>query len=349
MEKKQSSRRKGFAQTPTRYQPSRCPKGAEIEVGSSAIERYRATVMRKVQVGRVLVMVVSFGAALACASEITSRSPDEPRLEAPVPACFVRLPARPNPGGMMRQLSEREYFKLVFSQAGGEQPQAGAEGVLCNQVAAFKSEAFAGATSRLGPNVQFAEELVMYGSGPNRLRVVWFRTHEKQPGKAIGTLAVVRTTEEFAQVFALGTFEGAFETSRFSVERLGDEMLVSAVDDGCGAVKPGAECDSDMYLFKVELGQLRPILQVPVERVRHAAKPANTPAYAGVDQVTYHLEAAPSYEATQLSLLEQVTTTVQPSGKEVARAERERWLTFYGKESQWSEPSLWDRETAPAP
>src|SRR5690606_30313925 len=244
----------------------------EIEVGSRARERYRGCVMRRVPVGRLLGMVVSFGAVLGCASDITLRSADEPRFEALVPACFVRLLARSNPGGMMRQLSEREYFKLVFSQALGEQPQAGPDGVLCTQVAAFKSEAFSGATSRLGPNVQFAEELVTYGSGPNRLRVVWFRTHEKQPGKAIGSLAVVRTTEEFAQVFDVGTFEGAFETSRFSVERLGDELLVSAVDDGCGAVKPGAECDSDLYLFKVELGQLRPILQVPVERVRHAGK-----------------------------------------------------------------------------
>jgi hypothetical protein len=185
----------------------------------------------------------------------------------------------------------------------------------------------------------------VFGSGPNRLRVVWFRTHETRPGRAVGVLAVVRTTEEFAQVFGLGTFEGAYETSRFTVERLGDEFLVSAVDDGCGAVRPGEECDSDLHLYKVELGELRPILQIPVERVRHAEKPSDTPAYAGVDRVVYHLEAAPSYDAAQLSLLEQVTTTVQPSGKEVARAERERWLTFYGDRSQWSEPSLWDRET----
>lgn len=316
----------------------------EIEVGSGARERYRARVMRRVQVGPVWGVVVSF-LALGCASDITSRSADEPRLEAPVPACFVRLPARPNPGGMMRQLSEREYFKLVFPHASGDHPQAGAEGLLCNQTAAFKGAAFSQASSRLGPDVQFAEELVTYGSGPNRLRVIWFRTHETKPGRSVGTLAVVRTTEEFAQVFALGSFEGAFETSRFSVERLGDELLVSAVDDGCGAVKPGEECDSDLHLYKVELGELRPLLQVAVERVRHAPKPANTPAYAGVDKVVYHLEAAPSYDATQFSLLEQVTTTVQPSGKEVARAERERWLNFYGKNSQWSEPSLWDRET----
>src|SRR5690606_32334771 len=91
----------------------------EIEVGSRGRERYRGRVMRRVQVGRVLGMVVSFGAVLGCASDITSRSADEPRLEAPLPACFVRLPARSNPGGMMRQLNEREYFKLVFSQASG--------------------------------------------------------------------------------------------------------------------------------------------------------------------------------------------------------------------------------------
>ncbi len=252
----------------------------------------------------------------------------------------------------MRQLKESEYFQLVFTKAAGEQLEAGPEGLLCNRSAAFHSPAFAASSSRLGPDVRFAEELVMFGSGPNRLRVVWFRTHETRPGRAVGTLAVVRTTEEFAQVFGLGSFEGSAETSRFSVERLGDELLVSAVDDGCSAVKPGEECDSDLHLFKLELGELRPILQIPVERVRHAGKPTDTPAYAGVDRVVYHLEAAPSYEAGQVSLLEQVTTTVQPSGKEVARAERERWLTFYGARSQWSEPSLWDRETqveTPAP
>lgn len=306
-------------------------------------------VMRRVQVGFLLGVVASVGVGGGCAADIQSRSADEPRLEAPVPACFVRLPARSNPGGMMRQLSEREYFQLVYPQAAGagEDVEAGADGVMCNQIAAFKSPAFTGASSRLGPNVRFAEELVLFGSGPNRLRMVWFRTHETKPGRALGTLAIVRTTEEFAQVFALGSFEGATETSRFSVERLGDELLVSAVDDGCGTVKAGEECDSDLYLFRAELGELKPILHVPIERVRHAPKPANTPAYAGVERVTYHLEATPSYEASQISLLEQVTTTVQPSGKEVARAERERWLTFYGERSQWSEPSLWDRETAP--
>lgn len=247
----------------------------------------------------------------------------------------------------MRQLNEREYFQLVFPKAISEPVAAGQEGVLCNQSAAFQTSAFQDARSRLGAQVNFAEELVVYGSGPNRLRVVWFRTHETNPGRAVGTLAVVRTTEEFAQVFALGTFEGAFETSRFSVERLGDELWVAAVNDGCGAVRPGEECDSDLHLYKVELGQLRPMIQIPVERVRHAQKPSDTPAYAGVERVVYRLEATPSYDAAQLTLLEQVTTTIQPANKEVARAERERWLTFFGERSRWSEPSLWERETQP--
>lgn len=287
------------------------------------------------------------GLVVGCASEVQSRSPDSPRTEAPIPACFVRLPARANPGGMMRQLNEREYFQLVFPKAVSEPVAAGPEGLLCNQSAAFQTQPFEGARSRLGAQVNFAEELVVYGSGPNRLRVVWFRTHETNPGRALGTLAVVRTTEEFAQVFALGTFEGTFETSRFSVERLGDELWVSAVDDGCGAVKPGEECDSDLHLYKVELGQLKPMIQIPVERVRHAQKPSDTPAYAGVERVVYRLEATPSYDAAQLTLLEQVTTTIQPANKEVARAERERWLTFFGERSRWSEPSLWERETQP--
>ena len=73
---------------------------------------------------------------------------------------------------------------------------------------------------------------ITYGSGGDRLKIVWLRTHKFPDGTAAGPLAVIRSGERFADLFAMGALRSPSEKTKLGSARMGGDFLVTAESDG---------------------------------------------------------------------------------------------------------------------
>ena len=272
----------------------------------------------------------------ACAEPAQSVSSDPSRRGAPLPACVVRLPPQKNPA-FMRQLTEEEYWKLVFpgyDEQAGILPQSP---LTCTGQGAFKHPAFEGSEANAAPLRPQSGDLV-FGGGANRIKVVWFKTHTRPDGDAVGVLALVRTVDEYAEMYALGAYRGNPKQSRFGLERMGSELLVTALDDRCTGRGVNDPCDTTLVTYLPWSGQLKELAQIPLQRVRFAT--GSEPGVSG--KIEYTLVTSPSFKAHGIELLEQVAAK-DSEGRELRKAEHLRTLSWANDRMTASADSLWDR------
>lgn len=287
---------------------------------------------------RLGVVTLLAGWASSCAEPLQSVTADPSRSTSPPPSCVTRLASTPDSErGFMRQLTEPEIFGAVFPRFDSEGKVLPEGAVACNGLPVFDDPAFAGTGPRGGYPVRLGDDSVTYGRGANRMRVVWLKTHQAEDGVLAGPLAIVRTVENLAEVYAVGAYRGHPESSRFGVERMGTEFVVTAVDEGCHGRPQGAPCDSLLTVYVPWQGKLERLVSAPLERVRYYS--GGEPGAIGV--VEYTLVATPTYEDRVIRLLEQVTAT-DSAGRELRRAERARLVFVDGQTAQPSTESLWD-------
>jgi hypothetical protein len=288
---------------------------------------------------------MTFGALFGCAAPSQSRVPDPSRSTSPVPACILRLPPRGvATGGTMRQLDERGYWRLVYSEDDQSSESVPREALACNGRPAFDGEAFNGARPVGGGAIAIREGAILYGGGANRLRILWFQTHELPDGRTAGPLALVRTLEDYAEAYAIGSYAGSKDKTRLGLERMGADIVVTAVNDGCNGAPPGQDCDSTLHVYFPFRGELVELAAIGLERVRTAV--GTEPGVAGA--VEYKLVTSPTYEKGGIKLLEQVSTTAE-DGRKLRRAELQRFLKRIDGRVAASDKSLWDRMYAKAP
>ena len=288
--------------------------------------------------------------ASACAeSERPPRVEDEARVMAPVPACITPLPARTTAtAGTMRNLREDQYWQLVFPAFDDDRKLLPVDALACTGARVFDDPMFAGGTTRGSP-IQVQEGDILYGSGGDRLRILWMRTHKWNDGGEAGPIALVRTKEDFAEVYAIGAYRRATPQTTFQAERVGTEFLVSATDDGCQGLPKTAPCETKVTLFLPRFGKLVPLVAIDTERRAYAS--GSEPGVSG--NIEYRLTASPQYSAAGVSVFEQVKAT-DSTGRVLRKTELERVMLLHDGKLESSSDSIWGRtypggSSAPVP
>lgn len=274
---------------------------------------------------------------MGCGHELVSRSPDPTRKVAPVPACVHYLDPRGAPApGLMRTLTEEEYWQAAFGIEPSQPVELSPETLDCRGEPVLASERLAGASLTSAPFTPRGEEIV-FGGGPDRLRVAWLRTHRTDRGDSAGPLVMIRAFEQTAEVYGIGVFRGTDRT-RFLVQRSGDQALVLAKTDDCTG-NEGIECETTLAIFQQRLGALDHVGSVLLERVAFAQ--GTERGVAG--SIKYHLTSVPHFEGGGIRLHEQMSV-IDAQGREVRRGEVDRYFDVREDRLELpTEPSLWDR------
>lgn len=264
-----------------------------------------------------------------CPSPPQSKSADPTRALAPVPACVRSLP-RSGDAGFSAQLPEEEYWGLIVP-TWKDKMDAETEVRSCSGVPIFAeddSEKF-----RLAPAARM-EGRITYGGGANRLKVVWLRSHEADNGLEAGPLALVRVVDNYAEVYGVTSYEGDPERVRFDLERLGGEVVVTAIDDACAGAE-GA-CDTVLRVFRPNAGRLDELAEIGLQRVRKTR--GLEPGISG--ELNAKLVASPEYKMDGIHLIEEFTLT-DAVGRSVHRAQVERAYLLEGADVVETSTSLW--------
>jgi hypothetical protein len=282
-----------------------------------------------------LLRIVPIVLATACASvEERPRTEDDARQLAPLPACLVQLRSgKPAGGGerAARSLREEQIWPLVYPSFDPKRGTLGEDTRTCTGRAPLREKALAGGTP-----AKLEEGAIALSGGSDRLKVAWLRSETYPDGTAGGALALLRTVDGTAEVYAVGGYRGRPKTT-FTTERIGPEVVVVAQDDGCAARKPAAGCETVASVFRPRFGILERAAAIAQERVVYA-----TDAEPGVrGRVEYRLASSIQYVDGGIRVLEQVTVRDE-LGREVRKAELERLYTFAPDGSMVvDEDSLW--------
>lgn len=262
---------------------------------------------------------------------------DEARAAAPIPACVLHLPPRkPEAKGLARNIREEQYWQLVFPTFDIEKTTLPDGAIDCVGIDVFKTPAFTGTKPARTP-LKIEEGDVTFGGGADRLKVVWLRSHQGGDGAIAGALALTRTLENQAEVYAVGAYKGVPGAMRFAIERIGPNVLVTAIEDGCRGRKPGAPCESRITVHLVFSGRLVPVTEVVSERVVYASD--SEPGFPG--KVEYHMTSGVEFGPKGLRVLEQVRVN-DANGSPLRKAELDRMLVLDGsKPMKATAESLW--------
>jgi hypothetical protein len=296
-----------------------------------------------------LVFAVSATGAVGCTeSTRPPRTEDDARSMAPVPACIEPLPARTGTAGTMRNLREDQYWQLVFPAYDTTNHTLANDSLACTGTSVFDDPIFAGGTTN-GTPIGIKDGDVLYGSGGDRLRIVFMRTHHWPDGSEAGPIALVRTKEDFAEVYAVGAYRRATTHTTFQAERVGTEYLVTATDDGCVGLPRTTACETKVSLLLPRFGRLVPVASIATERRAYAS--GSEPGIGG--QIEYRLTSSPQYTADGVKLFEQVEAT-DSAGRVIHKTELERMLVLRDGKMDSSAESIWGRvfpsdSTAPTP
>jgi hypothetical protein len=279
--------------------------------------------------------LVSLVASAACASP-ERRPPleDGARRVTPVPACVAPTPGRAA-GGARRSLREAELWGLVFPAFDRASYRMPADAQACNRQVAVR-DMLGGSPGDAW--VQVPQGSLVYGGGADRLKIVWLPLVRTADGADQGALALVRSFDDTAELYAVGVHQGRRETTTFALERLGAELLVVASDDGCNA-SPAKECTTLARVYADRQGLLREVAHFELRRVAlgHDTEPG-----LGGDFV-YQLTATPTFGPEGIRLLEQVRVR-DALGREVRSAELERRYTMGPRGTMLpSDDPLWPR------
>ena len=265
----------------------------------------------------------------ACAgSALSSKTEDEARTLVPVPICVQRLPRRATPGSIV-SLAAREYWSLLLPAF---EPRASTLDLTLPDCSGRPT--LGGAAGTLGKRPVNPDEIVV-GSGPDGFKVAWLplAAHE---ALRTGLLALLRQRQEVLEVYALGVYEGSVDGSRFSLERMGPALVVTAQDEHCRGAEGDRRCDSSCTVYLMGNGRLHARARFPVD---HSVD-ARTAAAAG--SAEYRFSASAEYRSDGVALSEKLSVLEQGRG-EVRSIDLQRTLRLEGDRLVPSTESLWSQ------
>ena len=265
------------------------------------------------------------------------RTEDDARSMAPVPACIEPLPARAGVAGTLRNLREEQYWQLVFPGYDMTHHTLAGDSLACTGTPVFDDPVFAGGTPRATP-IPVEDGDILYGSGGDHLRIVWMRTHRWPDGSEAGPIALVRTKEDFAEVYAVGALRRTTTHTNFQAERVGTEYLITVTDDGCEGLPRATACETKVTILLPRFGRLVQVASLSTERRAYAT--GGEPGIGG--PVEYRMTASPQYTDAGVKLFEQVQAT-DSAGRVIHKTELERMLVLRDGKMDASADSIWGR------
>jgi hypothetical protein len=276
--------------------------------------------------------------ALGCGSAAQQpHTEDAARRLAPVPACVMRLPARRVKTGVTRGMSEPGYWKLVFPSFDTEKVALPENAIPCTGRNVLADPAFTGGEWVRKYPLAVEEGEITLGSGGDRIKVLWLRTHRFADGTEAGPLAMVRAKEDSAEVYAVGVYRGLTKRPYFQLERIGPEVVTTVSDEGCTGNMKVEPCRNQVSVYLPRKGELVRLTSFASER-RDYVQGGEGPGAPG--RIEYHLTSSPRYVPEGIKLFEQVTARDE-AGRELRRAEVERVFTLRDVLLVPNEGSLW--------
>jgi hypothetical protein len=290
-------------------------------------------------------------AVAGCAGAVeSSKVEDGARRSVPVPICLKPLP-RHGASGVMATLKPEDYWSTLLPSF---DPSAGTVDRTSNDCSGRQlvggPELLQVEGPRTGP-VKVAEGDATITPGPDGFKIVWLRTHRMTGGDAAGLLALMRAKEAYAEVYAVGTHRANAARARFTLERLGPEILVTATDDGCAGVKPNQPCETMLTAYLMRSGELVPGARFAIDRIAYG------PAAGVSGNAQYRLTAAPVFQERSIRLVEQIVVRDASQG-EIRKSDLERTFSLSNRTAfVASTESLWGQvvsggsggKNAPAP
>jgi hypothetical protein len=179
---------------------------------------------------------------------------------------------------------------------------------------------------------------IVMGTGVNKIRLLWLRTHTYTDGTSAGPLVLARVLESNVEVYSVGAYRGTSDRTKLKLERMGSEILPSVQSDGCLNRKDKSPCTTDLRVFIPIRGELKSAASIPLERITYSD--ASEPGTVG--PVEYRLISTPSFEPGGIRLVEQVAA-LDEQGRDLRKAELERTLRATADGFEATETSLWDR------
>jgi hypothetical protein len=237
----------------------------------------------------------------------------------------------------MRNLSEDQYWQIVFPAYDATNHKLPVGSLTCTGQRVFDDPVFAGGTTRGSPiDVQSGD--VQYGNGGDRMRIVWLRTHRWPDGSEAGPLALVRAKEDFAEVYAIGAYRRSNGALSLQAERVGNEIVVAATDDGCEGQPKTSPCETNIGLYMPWFGKLSRLATIATEKRAYAQG-----GERGIEgQIQYELTASPQYTPDGVKLFEQVKAT-DSAGHVVHKTQLERLFVLHEGSLEQGSDSLWGK------
>jgi hypothetical protein len=253
--------------------------------------------------------------ALGCAGAVeSSKLEDRARRTVPVPICLKAF-ERHGTSGVISALNPEDYWSLVLPGFDRTQLTVDASSADCAGRPAFAQADLLEAEGARTGLIPVKPDDAMIASGPDGFRIVWLRTHRFPGGASSGPLSLVRPREGYAEVYATGQYRGAVATSRFSLERMGPRILVTATDEGCAGVKPNQACETSFSIYLLSAGRLARAATFPLDRVEYRS--------ASGEVAQFRLTATPVFQENAIRVVEQVIVSA-PSQGTIRKADLER-------------------------
>lgn len=293
--------------------------------------------------------LLALAPSLGCASAVeSSKREDQARREVPVPICLEAL-ERTNDEGAVSALKPEDYWVMVlpsYDTASGTLDVSDAD---CAGRPIFSGQQFLGAEGSRTGSILAPPKNAVITPAADKFKIVWLRTHTFEEGVSAGPLALVRPREGHAEVYAIGTYRGRPKHSRFSLERMGPRILVTASDEGCSKAKPGQNCETTLIIYVMSAGKLNASAEIPLDRVYYGS------AVGVAGQVQYRLTASPVFEEKAVRIIEQVVmsdsteTALRKSNIERVFQLKARGELVANRSSLWEQMIGGGSGTSPAP
>lgn len=269
------------------------------------------------------------------------RSPtgDVSRRLAPPPACILRLPARSSQAASTRNIPEEAWWSVVFPNFDNRNHALPEHSLTCQGRDVFSDAAFRGGAVRDGGwPLKIREGDIVMGTGVNKIRLLWLRTHTYTDGTSAGPLVLARVLESNVEVYSIGAYRGSDDRTKLKVERMGNDILPSVQSDGCLKRKDKSPCTTELRVFLPIRGELKTAADIALERISYSQ--ASEPGTTGL--VEYRLISTPTFEPGGIRVIEQVAA-LDEQGRDLRKAELERMLHATPNGFEATEGSLWER------
>jgi hypothetical protein len=293
----------------------------------------------------IAILMMASAALSGCTPAARPKVEDQTRRVAPLPACVLHLPARRvESAGTLRKLREEQIVKLMFPAFDEDKRALPNGSPACTGRPVLDDPTVAQGTVAKGWPHVVQEGDIVYGSGGDRIRVIWLKVYAWGDGTVGGPIALVRSNERFAELFAIGAYRGRGDRVKLATQRIGGDVFVTAEDDTCEGHRAGVGCETRLSVFLARKGVLGRVVDIPIERLDYLAQGER----GAVGKLEYRMTSAADFRQDGIHLVEQIRVK-DDVGRELRKAELERLFVLddiTGKMAS-SEPPLWDRVVTP--